>query len=81
VPSGSWPKNEANRLPTGGSSETRRASWCGTPCDPTPRYRTPGRVEDRWIPRKMTGGAIITIDWLMTAIEIPSVVFDRAIHL
>ncbi len=35
----------------------------------------------RWIPRKIAGSAMITIDWLITAIKIPSVVFDSAIHL
>ena len=29
----------------------------------------------------MAGRAMITIDWLTTAIKIPSVVFDSAIHL
>ena len=35
----------------------------------------------RWIPRKIAGRAMITIDWLITAIKMPSVVFDSAIHL
>ena len=35
----------------------------------------------RWIPRKIAGNAMITIDWLITAIKIPRVVFDSAIHL
>jgi hypothetical protein len=29
----------------------------------------------------MSGIAMITIDWLIVAIRIPSVVFDSAIHL
>ena len=33
------------------------------------------------IPRKMSGSAISTMDWLMVAISTPSVVFDSAIHL
>jgi hypothetical protein len=35
----------------------------------------------RWMPRKIAGSAMITIDWLITAIKIPRVVFDSAIHL
>ena len=33
------------------------------------------------IPRKMSGSAISTIDWLIVAISTPSVVLDSAIHL
>ncbi len=33
------------------------------------------------MPRKMSGSAISTIDWLIVAISMPSVVFDSAIHL
>ena len=33
------------------------------------------------MPRKMSGSAISTIDWLIVAISTPSVVFDSAIHL
>ena len=33
------------------------------------------------MPRKMSGSAISTIDELMVAMRMPSVVFDRAIHL
>ena len=35
----------------------------------------------RWIPRKIAGSAMITIDWLIIAIKIPSVVLDSATHL
>ena len=33
------------------------------------------------IPRKMSGRAISTMDWLIVAISTPSVVLDSAIHL
>ena len=33
------------------------------------------------MPRKMSGSAISTMDWLIVAISTPSVVFDSAIHL
>ena len=33
------------------------------------------------IPRKMSGSAISTMDWLIVAISTPSVVLDSAIHL
>ena len=33
------------------------------------------------MPRKMSGSAISTMDELIVAISMPSVVFDRAIHL
>ena len=33
------------------------------------------------IPRKTSGSAISTIDWLIVAISTPSVVLDSAIHL
>ena len=33
------------------------------------------------MPRKMSGSAISTMDWLIVTISTPSVVFDRAIHL
>jgi hypothetical protein len=33
------------------------------------------------MPRKMSGRAISTIDELIVAMRMPSVVFDRAIHL
>ena len=35
----------------------------------------------RWMPRKMAGSAISTIDWLMKTMSVPRVMFDRAIHL
>jgi hypothetical protein len=35
----------------------------------------------RWMPRKMAGRAISTIDWLMNTMSVPRVMFDRAIHL
>ena len=33
------------------------------------------------MPWKTSGSAISTIDWLIVAISMPSVVFDSAIHL
>jgi hypothetical protein len=33
------------------------------------------------MPRKMAGRAMSTIDWLMKTMSVPSVMFDRAIHL
>ena len=33
------------------------------------------------MPRNTSGSAISTIDWLIVAISMPSVVFDSAIHL
>jgi hypothetical protein len=33
------------------------------------------------IPRKTSGSAISTMDWLIVAISMPSVVLDSAIHL
>ena len=35
----------------------------------------------RWMPRKMSGMAMSTIDWLIVAMRMPSVVFESAIHL
>ena len=35
----------------------------------------------RLMPRNSAGSEISRIDWLMVTIKIPSVVFDRAIHL
>jgi hypothetical protein len=34
-----------------------------------------------WMPRKMSGSEISMIDELIVAMRIPSVVFERAIHL
>ena len=34
-----------------------------------------------WMPRKRAGSEISRMDWLIVTIKIPSVVFDRAIHL
>ena len=41
----------------------------------------PGASGLSLIPRKMSGSAISTIDWLIMTISMPSVVFDSAIHL
>ena len=41
----------------------------------------PGASGFRWMPRKMAGIAMITIDASMVAIVMLSVVLDRAIHL
>ena len=41
----------------------------------------PGVSGFRWMPRKMSGSAISTIDELIVAIRIPMVVFDSATHL
>ena len=41
----------------------------------------PGVSGLRWMPRKMSGSAMRMIDELIVAIRMPSVVFDRAIHL
>ena len=41
----------------------------------------PGPSGSSPMPRKTSGSAISTIDWLIVAISTPSVVFDSAIHL
>src|SRR6266487_2240465 len=41
----------------------------------------PGSVGSRWMPRKMAGIAMITIDVSIVAIIMLSVVFERATHL
>ena len=39
-----------------------------------------GRSGSRWMPRKMSGSAISTIEPSMVAISMPSVVMNSAIH-
>lgn len=41
----------------------------------------PGAVGSRWMPRKMAGIEMITIEASIVAIVMLSVVFDSAIHL
>src|SRR5215467_3302751 len=41
----------------------------------------PGAVGSRWMPRKMAGIAMITIDVSMVAIVMLTVVLERATHL
>ncbi len=41
----------------------------------------PAASGSRWIPRKMSGRAMRTIDELIVTIKTPMVVLDRAIHL
>jgi hypothetical protein len=41
----------------------------------------PGRRGLRWIPRKMAGREMMTIDESSIAMNTPSVVFDSAVHL
>ena len=41
----------------------------------------PGPSGFRWMPRKMAGIEMITMDASIVAIVMPSVVFDSAIHL
>ncbi len=40
-----------------------------------------GRSGSRWMPRKMAGRAISTMEASSDAMNMPSVVFDRAVHL
>jgi hypothetical protein len=41
----------------------------------------PGASGSKWMPRKMAGSAMITIDPSRVAISVPKVVFDSATHL
>ena len=45
------------------------------------RLALPGASGLTPMPRKMSGSAISTMDWLIVIISTPMVVFDRAIHL
>src|SRR5258705_10936607 len=40
-----------------------------------------GRSGSRWIPRKIAGSEMITIELSSVAMNMPRVVFDRAVHL
>ena len=40
----------------------------------------PGVSGLRWMPRKMSGSEISTIDWLMKTMSVPSVTVDSAIQ-
>ena len=41
----------------------------------------PGANGSRWMPRKIAGSEMITIEALTVAMNIPSVVLDSATHL